>query len=97
MLMVPALPSTDINQERLDFAHSYAATDLFRPPPPAADESRIDFSRRATAELQQALGIPTRGPGAVDVVVEASGAEVCIQMAFYLGASRSSLLTLSRV
>ena len=87
---------SDINQERLDFALSYAATDVFKPPPPAADEARLDFSRRATAELQQALDIPSRGPGAVDVVIEASGAEICIQMAFYLGASVEPSLSCAR-
>ena len=44
----------------------------------------MDYSRRATALLREKLGLPERGTGAVDVVIEASGAEVCVQMGCFL-------------
>nr|BAK04516.1 predicted protein [Hordeum vulgare subsp. vulgare] len=76
--------AVDINTDRLAFARSYAATDVFQPSPPQAGEQRTDSSRRCTKELVSALGLSERGPGGVDVVIEASGAESCIQMAMYL-------------
>jgi hypothetical protein len=72
----------DINAERLAFAKSYAATDIFQPSPPQANEKRMDFSRRSTQEMIAALGLQERGFGAVNVVIEASGAEPCIQMGY---------------
>lgn len=44
----------------------------------------MDYSRRATGLLRAKLGLPERGTGAVDVVIEASGAEVCVQMGCFL-------------
>lgn len=71
----------DINQERLDFAKSYAASDIYLPPAPTdPKEPRMDYSRRTTQQMQQELGIPERGFGGVDIVIEASGAEVCIKI-----------------
>lgn len=72
--------AVDINAERLAFAKSYAATDTFLPSAPEPNEKRIDFSRRSAKELISALGLQERGFGAVNVVIEASGAEACIQM-----------------
>lgn len=73
------LPS-DINADRLAFAKSYAASDTFLPPALESGEKRMDYSRRATKALQKELGLPERGVGSVDLVIEASGAEVCIQV-----------------
>lgn len=44
----------------------------------------MDYSRRATAALRESLSLPERGLGAVDCVIEASGAEVCVQMGCFL-------------
>lgn len=74
----------DILQSRLDFAKSFAATDVFLPPAAKEGESRMVYSRRTTQELKDALGIADAGPKGVDVIIEASGAEVCIQMGFFL-------------
>ncbi|WRT66294.1 chlorophyll synthesis pathway protein BchC [Kwoniella shivajii] len=72
--------AVDINEERLNFAKDYAATDVYIPIKPNADEPRPAYSVRAAADLLLSLGIPTRGPGSIDLVVDATGAEVCIQM-----------------
>lgn len=63
--------SVDINQERLEFAEKYAATHGFR----SQKESPEDSARRMIDEC----GL---GPGA-DVIIDASGAEVCIQTAIH--------------
>lgn len=74
----------DINSARLEFAGNYAASSTFLPPPLEPNEKRMDYSRRATALLREKLGLPERGTGSVDVVIEASGAEVCVQMGCFL-------------
>ncbi|KAG8825714.1 hypothetical protein FRC17_008558 [Serendipita sp. 399] len=74
----------DIQQSRLDFAKSYAANDTFKPGPLNEGEKRMDYSRRTAQELKQSLNITDAGPDGVDVVIEASGAEVCIQTGYFL-------------
>ncbi|CAD6573669.1 MAG: hypothetical protein TREMPRED_000884 [Tremellales sp. Tagirdzhanova-0007] len=70
----------DINEERLNFAKSYAATHIYRPIKQDENESRPIYALRAAADLLLSTGTPARGPGSIDLVVDASGAEVCIQM-----------------
>jgi len=74
----------DINQARLDFAKNYAATDVFAPPPSNAGENGVEYSKRCAEALKQALRVEERGPTAIDVVIEASGAEVSIQTALFV-------------
>ena len=38
------------------------------------------YSKRASALLKEKLGIERHGPKGLDLVVDASGAEVCIEM-----------------
>jgi D-xylulose reductase len=76
--------SIDIVQSRLEFAKSYAATDIYVPSKKTQDETNIAYSRRNAAEMKKKLGIEDRGEKGVDVVVDASGAEVSIQTAIYL-------------
>jgi D-xylulose reductase len=42
-------------------------------------ESRIEYSRRNAAAMKEKLGIQDLGPEGIDLVVDASGAEVSIQ------------------
>lgn len=70
----------DINADRLTFAKSYAATDTFTPPAKNEGESTADYALRAARELLASLRIPERGHGAIDLVVDATGAETCIAM-----------------
>jgi len=71
--------AVDIVPGRLEFAKSYAATDAFMPPAPEKDESKIAFSKRNAAAMKKTLGLADRGLGSVDLVIDASGAEVSIQ------------------
>lgn len=73
--------AVDIQQDRLDFAHSYIATDKFLPPKPEKDESKVDYGQRATDELKKSIGV---GDEEVDLSVDASGAEPCICMSLFL-------------
>lgn len=70
----------DINLDRLNFAKSYAATDIYVPIKQNDGESRPDYSLRAAQDLLATLGVPERGHGSIALVVDATGAEVCIQM-----------------
>ena len=71
--------AVDIQQSRLDFAKNYAATDVFRPPPLQEGEPATVYSQRAADLLRANLGVEDRGNKAIDVVIDASGAEVSIQ------------------
>ncbi|KAH7914217.1 chaperonin 10-like protein [Hygrophoropsis aurantiaca] len=71
--------AVDIVPGRLEFAKSYAATDTFQPPALEKDESRVTYSKRSAAAMKEALGIAERGPNAIDLIIDASGAEVSIQ------------------
>ncbi|TFY83943.1 hypothetical protein EWM64_g74 [Hericium alpestre] len=74
----------DIVPSRLEFAKSYAATETFLPPKPNVNESKIVYSRRSASVMKQQLGIEERGPKAIDLVLDASGAEVSIQTATFI-------------
>jgi len=74
----------DINEARLEFAKTYAATDIHVPSKPKEGESRLDYSRRNADEIRAKFGLDERGLNAVDTVLEATGAEVCIQTGLYL-------------
>jgi len=86
--------AVDINEERLNFAKGYAATHTYIPVRPRrtlspdADsqpkqdegELRPAYSLRAAKDLLLKTGTPVRGKGAIDLVMDATGAETCIQM-----------------
>lgn len=86
--------AVDINEERLNFAKSYAATHTYIPVcllklgllaltrqiKQEEGESRPAYSLRAAGDLLLKTGTPERGKGAIDIVMDATGAETCIQM-----------------
>ena len=74
----------DTMESRLKFSKSYAATDIFCPPEINDGESRMAYSKRSSEALKKELGIPDAGVNSIDVIIEASGAEVCIQTGYYL-------------
>ncbi|KAF9451669.1 xylitol dehydrogenase [Macrolepiota fuliginosa MF-IS2] len=76
--------AVDIVPQRLEFAKGYAATETYLPPKPLEGESKIDYSRRNAEQMKKELNIQDRGERAVDLVIDASGAEVSIQTAFYI-------------
>jgi len=57
---------------------------VFLPPKPNEGESKIDFSKRVVGEMSKKLNIPDRGENSIDLVIDASGAEACIQMGIFL-------------
>lgn len=77
--------AVDIVQSRLDFAKSYAATDVYLPPAPEPGESKMAYSKRNAALMKEKLGITDRGAKSIDLVIDASGAEVSIQTGFCVG------------
>jgi len=72
--------AVDIVPSRLEFAKSYAATDTFVPPAMEAGQSKMDYSQNSAAQMKKQLGL---GKG-IDVVVDASGAEVSIQTGMFI-------------
>ncbi|KAF8621685.1 hypothetical protein AX15_007698 [Amanita polypyramis BW_CC] len=75
--------AVDIVESRLEFARRYAATDAFKPLERKEGERALTYSRRNSDELKQRLNVSERGRDAIDLIVDASGAEVSIQTAFY--------------
>ncbi|KFA71081.1 hypothetical protein S40288_05512, partial [Stachybotrys chartarum IBT 40288] len=67
----------DIEQSRIDFALKYGAHAGFVPPRREEPKQPLEFAQEYTKSIIAELGI-TNG---FDVAVEASGAEVCAQMA----------------
>ncbi|KJA30137.1 hypothetical protein HYPSUDRAFT_32232 [Hypholoma sublateritium FD-334 SS-4] len=76
--------AVDIVPARLEFAKSYAATETYLPVKPEDGESKIDYSRRNAENMKKVLGIADRGTTSIDLVIDASGAEVSIQTGFYI-------------
>ncbi|WRT66406.1 uncharacterized protein IL334_003362 [Kwoniella shivajii] len=74
----------DIQEERLNFAKSYAATDIHVASPMIKGESKTDYSKRHAEIIKQSLGISDRGIEAIDVVIDCSAAEVCMQTGIWL-------------
>ncbi|KZT20407.1 xylitol dehydrogenase [Neolentinus lepideus HHB14362 ss-1] len=72
--------AVDIVPGRLEFAKSYAATDTFQPPAMQPGQSKVQYSQGSAAAMKKQLGLPK----GVDVVVDASGAEVSIQTGVFL-------------
>jgi D-xylulose reductase len=66
----------DVQPERLDFAKSYAAADIFLPSKKNEGETNAAYSKRNAAEMMENLGIPDRGLEGIDLILECSGAEV---------------------
>jgi len=75
--------AVDIADSRLKFAKEYVATDVFMPPKREEGENSLVYSRRSGDQLKQRLNLSDRGKHGVDLVIDASGAEVSIQTAFY--------------
>lgn len=87
----------DIVPERLTFAKNYAATDAYLPPKFLEGETRIDYSRRNAKLMMEQLGIEERGSKSINLVIDASGAEVSIQTAFIIAGSNATIVQVSLV
>lgn len=75
--------AADIVPSRLEFAKNYVGSIPYLPVSPNKDESKLDYSKRNSENMKQTLGIEDRGPNAIDLVIDASGAEVSIQTGLY--------------
>jgi D-xylulose reductase len=84
--------AVDIVPARLEFAKQYAATDAYLPPKFEEGESRVDYSRRNANKMKQELGIEERGSKKIDLVIDASGAEVSIQTALHVVGSGGTVV-----
>ncbi|GAA5918847.1 hypothetical protein JCM1841_002769 [Sporobolomyces salmonicolor] len=77
--------AVDVQEPRLQFAkENDLIYDYFVSPKPAKDEARLDYSKRCAEEMQKRFGFTERGPAGVDLVIDCSGAEVCIQTGVFL-------------
>lgn len=70
----------DISQSRVDFAKTFSADDVFVPPPKPADVGDEEWSARVAEIIKGSFNL---GEGA-DVVLEATGAQACIQTGIHL-------------
>ncbi|KAI0036643.1 xylitol dehydrogenase [Vararia minispora EC-137] len=70
--------AVDILDERLTFAKSYAGAETFKPPRAQDGDEKTEAYARSAAALKKELGIESRGPNSIDVVLDASGAEASI-------------------
>ena len=87
--------AVDIVPERLEFARKYAATDVFLAPR-ATGEDKMEYSRKASEIMKRALCIEERGPNSIDLVIDATGAETCIQMAVLVAKFGGTLIQVGK-
>lgn len=89
--------AVDTNQGRLDFAKEYIGAEIHLASPMEKGEERGVYSKRHVrtdisphlltiqAEIMsKKFGISDRGPTGIDLVLDCSGAEVCIQTGMWL-------------
>ncbi|KAI8233509.1 hypothetical protein K4K54_010284 [Colletotrichum sp. SAR 10_86] len=67
--------AVDVNEQRLDFAKDYCATEVHAAVPKNSGEDNMSYSKRHAFEIMKKFGLGERGEG-IDLVVECSGAEV---------------------
>lgn len=85
--------AVDIVPSRLEFAQQYAATQVYLPSiKPREGESYPDFSRRNAEAMKRELDIEDRGKNAIDLVIDASGAEISIQTAFFVAKAGGTIV-----
>ncbi|RDW92959.1 NAD(P)-dependent alcohol dehydrogenase [Aspergillus mulundensis] len=70
----------DISQSRLDFAQSFGADGVFLPPPKPEGVEETEWSEKVASMIKEKFGLG-EGP---DVVLEATGAQACIQTGIHL-------------
>ncbi|CAG9994402.1 unnamed protein product [Clonostachys byssicola] len=73
----------DVNKDRLEFAKTYAATDVHLSIPKKDGEDNSTYSKRHAEHIMEKFGFGERGE-AIDLVVECAGPEVCVQTGIWL-------------
>ncbi|KAH8916953.1 xylitol dehydrogenase [Atractiella rhizophila] len=76
--------AVDIQERRLAFANKYVGSETFIPPKPEEGEQRIAYSRRVAGIMKEKFKVADRGLEGIDLAVDCTGAEACIQTALYL-------------
>ncbi|GAA5839545.1 hypothetical protein JCM9279_005974 [Rhodotorula babjevae] len=77
--------AVDIQEARLKFAKEQGLVDdYYLPPKPLDGEAKADYPRRSAKEFCERFGFEERGPRGVDLVLDCSGAEVCIQTGIFV-------------
>lgn len=71
----------DISVGRLEFAKTYGADHVYPMPFKSDSEDTEDFAKRVSEEMKQKFDIDSYG---ADVILEATGAEPCIQVGVFL-------------
>ena len=83
----------DIQQDRLDFAKSYAATDIWKSTQAKPGESMSDCARRQTFEMRDALGLHLEtGSESIHLAIDCTGAEPCIICGVFLVADAGTFV-----
>lgn len=82
----------DVVDSKLSFASSFCATDVFKPSLPKEGESKMDASSRNARALIEQLGGDIERDGGVDLVMECTGAEPCVQMACFVARQRGRIV-----
>ena len=59
----------------------------FSPPKIKETEGKIQYSRRAVNLMYETLGIDEKMGNGIDLVVDATGTEICAQMGIFLAKS----------
>ncbi|PKI83572.1 hypothetical protein MVES1_002818 [Malassezia vespertilionis] len=83
--------SVDLIDEKLAFAKSFCATSTFKPVLPAAGTFGMDNTRRNMEALVEREGLQREG--GFDLVLDATGALSCLQMAAFAGRPRGRIVT----
>ena len=74
----------DLNEERLDFAKDYAATSIYL-------STLTDFTHQSKC-IRERFEIDDNGPSGIDLVLECTGAESCLQTGLLLLKQRGTLV-----
>ncbi|GAA6062076.1 hypothetical protein JCM10212_006499 [Sporobolomyces blumeae] len=76
--------AVDMQEARLKFAKEQGlAHDYMLSPSMNQGESKLDYSKRSAEEICKRFGFAERGPEGLDLVIDCSGAEVCIQTGIF--------------
>nr|XP_019011146.1 uncharacterized protein I206_04458 [Kwoniella pini CBS 10737]OCF49927.1 hypothetical protein I206_04458 [Kwoniella pini CBS 10737] len=74
----------DVQKERLDFAKTYLAADIHVASPMKENETKESYSQWHADLIKDSLGMTDRGIESIDLVIDCSAAEVCMQTGLWL-------------
>lgn len=83
--------AVDVVPTRVEFASTYAATEVFLAPAQSGEDA-MEYSMKTAETIKSTLGVEDRGPTSIDLVIDATGAVTCIQMAFILAKAGGTIV-----